>query len=105
MIRLGSHRRRWWLALGLMVALGAPAALALTALRISGVIETVADRVSSGQIQVGDPFLIEVLFNEDLLTGGVESVTSATDPDFRFRLNVDDDLIQAWPTICAAARC
>jgi hypothetical protein len=94
MIKLGSHRRRWWLALGLIVALAAPAALALTALRITGVIETVAGRVSSGQIQEGDPFSIEVLFNEDLLTGGVESVTSATDPDFRFTLDIDHDLIQ-----------
>lgn len=94
MFKLGSHRRRWWLALGLTVAFGAPAALGLTALRFSGVIETVADRVSSGQIQEGDPFFVAVLFNEDLLTGGVESVTSATDPDFRFRLNIDDDLIQ-----------
>ena len=94
MVKLRVHRRRWWLALALAAVLGAPAALALTALRISGVVETVASRVSSGEIQQGDPFFIAVLFDEDLLGGGVESVTSATDPAFRFTLNIDDDLIQ-----------
>jgi hypothetical protein len=90
MIKLGSRRRRWWGALGLTVLLAAPA-LALTTITITGVITDVSADVTSGDIEVNDPFEIVMMFDETQVGGGKQTLTSGV-AGFTFTLTIDGKL-------------
>jgi hypothetical protein len=88
-----SHRRRWWATTALLVFVGSSSALAITALRIDGVI-TLLDASFAGNdagIEEGDPFAIEISYDEALIMAlGTETLIVGTDAASTFSFDIRD---------------